>query len=144
MLNSVEENNGGGATIAVAEKRRKSGSEKRRNQRVRTLRLSEAQDVELISNARAAGLSVGGFIRRRCCTTQDVKPRKIIPVEVHELVRLRGQLAKLGGSVLNQIVRRENFGEMTYAEDYRDALRGVREAITECHELLRDAHRRMG
>ncbi len=131
------------AGATVAKKRRKSGSEKRKDPRVRTLRLSEKQNEELVRNAEAAGVSVSGYIRLRCCVQQDMKPRKIIPVEVAELLRLRGQLSKLGGSVLNQIVRRENFGENLYADDYRQALNGVRETIAACHELLRDAHRRM-
>jgi hypothetical protein len=126
----------------VAKKRRKSGSEKRRDQRVKTLRISDAQNVELVRNALAAGVSVSGFIRKRCCTAQDVKPRKIIPLEVQEVVRIRGLLGKLGGN-LHQLVRRENFNENPYAEDYRQALAGVREAITECHDMLCDAHRKM-
>jgi Mobilization protein NikA len=127
----------------VAKKRRRSGSEKRKSQRVRTLRISDRQDAELISKARAAGVSVSGYIRRRCCTAQDVKPRKLIPVEVQEVMRLRGQLGRLGNN-LNQIVRRENFNENPFADEYRQALAGVREAIAQCHGLLRDAHMRMG
>jgi hypothetical protein len=127
----------------VAKKRRKSGSENRKDKRVRTLRLSDRQDAELVKNAEAAGISVGGFIRWRCCTQQDIKPRKLIPVEVHELIRLRGQVSKFSSNVLNQIVRRENFGENLYAEDYRRAIAGADEMLATIHALLRDAHRKM-
>lgn len=127
---------------AVAKKRRRSGSEKRKEQRVKTLRISEKQNAELVRNAQAAGMSVSGFIRRRCCMTQDMKARKILPVEVQAVLQLRGQLGRLGNN-LNQIVRRENFKENPYADEYREALAGVREAIAQCHAMLRDAHRKM-
>ena len=132
-----------GQAAPVAEKKRKrSGTENRKDKRVRTLRLSDEQDAELVKNAHAMRVSVGGFIRLRCCTEQDITPRQIIPLELHELVRLRGQLARLGNN-LNQIVRRENFGEFVFAEDYRDALAGVREGLGQCHGLLREAQRKM-
>ena len=125
-----------------AKKRLRSGTEKRQNTKRVTLRLSDKQREEIEKNAAAAGVSVGGFIRKRCCTTQEMKARKLIPLEVHEVVRLRGQLGRLGGN-LNQIVRRENFHENLYAGEYRDALAGVRDALASCHNLLREAHRKM-
>ncbi len=138
----MHENEATGTGEAVAKKPRKSGSEKRKDQRVKTLRISEQQNEELIKNARAAGVSVSGFIRKRCCTSQQITPRKIIPLEVQAVLQLRGQLGRLGNN-LNQIVRRENFNEYPWAEDYREALAGVRETIALCHDMLRDAHRRM-
>lgn len=140
---AMQENQAAGTDAIVAKKRRPSGSENRKEQRVRTLRISEKQDAELVRNALAAGISVGGYIRRRCCSAQHIQPRKIIPVEVQAVLQLRGQLGRLGNN-LNQIVRRENFNENPYAHEYQEALAGVRETIAECHALLRDAHRKAG
>jgi hypothetical protein len=99
---------------------------KRQRQRVFPIRLTDAEHAELVSRAERAGLSVAGLIRQRCL---DLPPprasRRPVPERV-ELVRLLGQIGKIGGNV-HQITRAMNAGGSPSAMVMEDAARDVAE-----------------
>jgi hypothetical protein len=118
---------------APASMKRKS-SERRRRQKIISVRCYEEEATQIAANAAAAGFRASGFLR--ILGTGEQRPherRRPLPGEA-ELARLRGEAGHVGGN-LAQLLRRANRGEMVQPEELAEAMKAVREFwknATEC------------
>lgn len=86
-----------------------AGTEKRQRTRQFSVRFTDAEAASLDRKADATGLSTAAYLR--ACALGDAGPRatRKPPVVKEELVRILGQLGKIGSNV-NQIARAVNTG----------------------------------
>ena len=93
----------------IAEAKARSGSENRQRKHVARIRLDDAELAKLEERSRAAGLTVGAYLRACALETAGVraKPRATIDREV--LARVNADLNRVGNNV-NQIAHALNIG----------------------------------
>lgn len=93
-------------------KPRAHGSEKRKRQKYLRFRATVEECAEVEAKAAKSGLSVAGYLRALTFGKDTPQPRaaKRAPVDKQELVRLRGELGKVGGNI-NQIAHHLNQGK---------------------------------
>ena len=87
----------------------------------RTLRLSEAEDINLTRAASVAGLSVSPFLRRKC-----FGGRPIIARTDTEAIR---ELRRLGGLLKHHFVAVREVTSPVIVEEMRTVLQAVQKAI---------------
>lgn len=90
---------------------KRHGSENRERNKQVFLRVTEAEKADIEARAERAGLSVGGYLRALAFGANTPQPRaaRRPPVEKETLVRLLGELGKIGSN-LNQTARALNQG----------------------------------
>lgn len=86
-----------------------SGSERRRRDKVLTLRLSTEERDHIADKAEAHGLSVASFIRTAIIGSPGPRTHRRAPADKAELRRLIGEANRIGNNV-NQIARHVNSG----------------------------------
>ncbi len=87
-----------------------AGSEKRKRNKLAHVRLSDEEHALLKSAADATGLALGAYLRAAALDTPGPRAARKPPIQRQELVRLLGQVGKVGGNV-NQIARAINTGD---------------------------------
>lgn len=102
------------------------------------VRLSASDHEALARTARASGLTVSDFVRRRCLE-DDGRPRIIVDTET--LKRLYVTERKLGG-LLNQLLRhanerRQDFPEL--ASEAESLLRQLSDSTTQISNFIAEA-----
>jgi hypothetical protein len=102
------------------------GSEKRVRNAHLTIRLSAEERAAIDEAAERAGLMPGSFARQALLGGPVPRPVRKPPAERRELVRLLGELGKIGGN-LNQIAKSLNTGVLVYESEIGAALRGLME-----------------
>ncbi len=102
-----------------------SGSEKRIRDRMLTIRLSAEEHAAVVAAAGRAGLATGSYARRTLLGAPAPRQVRRPPVERKELVRLLGEVGKLGGN-LNQLAKAANSGFVVYHNEILAALGGLR------------------
>jgi len=108
-----------------------SGSEKRVRTKHLTIRLTQDERAAIDDAADRAGLTTGSYARQTVMCAPVPRQVRRPPVERRELVRLLGELGKIGGN-LNQLARAANTGVLVYGGEIDAALGGlldVRESI---------------
>jgi len=101
-----------------------SGTEKRERTAHVTVRLSPAERSELDGKAEAEGLTVSSYIRQIALGGPPPRQGKRRPHAQVDLVRLLGQVGKIGSN-LNQVARRMNAGDSVSAAEIQDTLAGL-------------------
>jgi hypothetical protein len=102
-----------------------SGSETRPRSHHLTVRLSAEERAAVDAAAEAEGLTSGSYARERMLGGQTARTVKRPPAERKELVRLLGQLGKIGSN-LNQMARAANSGTALYADEVSHTLNDLR------------------
>lgn len=108
-----------------------SGTEKRIRNQILTIRLSEGERAAIDAAAERAGLVTGSYAREVLLGAPAPRQVRRPPVERKELVRLLGELGKIGGN-LNQLARAANAGLVVYGGEIERSLsdlQDVRDAI---------------
>jgi hypothetical protein len=108
-----------------------SGSEKRVRGRILTIRLADDELASIEAAAERAGLMTGSYARQALLGAPAPRQVRRPAVERKELVRLLGELGKVGG-LLNQLARTANQGITLYEGEVLAAvakLKPVRDAI---------------
>jgi len=100
------------------------GSEKRARKRHLTVRLTDDERAAIDLAAEAAGLMPGSYARQVMLGGPAPRAVRKSPVERRELVRLLGELGKIGSN-LNQIAKSLNTGVVVYEVEIAVALRAV-------------------
>jgi hypothetical protein len=103
-----------------------SGSGKRIRRRMLTARFDEAEFEVVATAAEKAGLTVSSYARETLLGAPAPRQVRRPPVERKELVRLLGELGKIGGN-LNQLAKAVHTGVLVYAGELDAALAGVLE-----------------
>jgi Bacterial mobilisation protein (MobC) len=104
-----------------------SGTEKRVRSHVLTLRLSAEERAAVDQAAERAGLVTGSYARQVLLGAPAPRQVRRPPVERRELVRLLGELGKVGGN-LNQLAKAVHTGVLVYEGEIDAALAGVMQA----------------
>ena len=104
-----------------------SGTEKRVRDRILTVRLSAEEREAVDQAAERAGLVTGSYARQVLLGAPAPRQVRRPPVERRELVRLLGELGKIGGN-LNQLAKAVNTGVVVYESEIDAALAGVMQA----------------
>jgi hypothetical protein len=104
-----------------------SGTEKRIRDRVLTIRLTAQERQAVDEAAERAGLVTGSYARQVLLGAPTPRQVRRPPVERRELVRLLGELGRIGGNV-NQIARAVNAGVVIYTGEIDTALAGLTDA----------------
>jgi hypothetical protein len=108
-----------------------SGTEKRVRTRILPIRLSDEERAVVETAAERAGLAAGSYARQALLGAPAPRQVRRPPVERRELVRLLGEVGKIGSN-LNQLARAANSGELVPNAEIDAALAGlmtVRDAI---------------
>lgn len=100
------------------------GSEKRVRKAHLTIRLSPEERALLDEAAGKAGLTTGSYARERALGAPAPRAVRRAPVERKELVRLLGELGKIGSN-LNQIAKSLNTGVLVYETEVAAAQQAV-------------------
>ncbi len=103
-----------------------SGSGKRIRSRILTARFDDAEFEMVVTAAEKAGLTVSSYARQTLLGAPAPRQVRRPPVERRELVRLLGELGKVGGN-LNQIAKAANSGVVVYGNEIDAALAGLLE-----------------
>lgn len=103
-----------------------SGTEKRVRSGVLPVRLAADERAAVEAAAERAGLTVSSYARQAMLGAPAPRQVRRPPVEKRELVRLLGEVGKIGGN-LNQLSKAVNTGVLVYGGDLDAALAGVRE-----------------
>ncbi len=93
--------------------KRMAGSEKRKRNKLAHVRLSDEEHALLKSAADKTGLALGAYLRAAALDSPGPRAARKPPIRRQELVRLLGQIGKLGSNV-NQIARALNTGDDPY------------------------------
>lgn len=115
----------GGQAVTPAAKPR-SGSERRQRVHVARIRLDDAELAKLEDRSRAAGLTIGAYLRACALETAGVRAKPRPPVDRELLARTNADLNRVGNNI-NQIAHALNAGldpPLYVAEAIQD-LRGV-------------------
>ena len=102
------------------------GTEKRIRDRHITIRLSSEERAIVDTAAERAGLTPGSYARRTLLGAETPRQVRRPPVERRELVRLLGELGKIGGN-LNQIAKAVNSGALVYGGEIDAGLGSLQE-----------------
>jgi hypothetical protein len=102
------------------------GSEKRIRDQHLTVRLSADERTAVDTAAERAGLTPGSYARQTLLGAPAPRQVRRPPVERRELVRLLGELGKIGGN-LNQLAKAVNSGALVYGGEIDAELGGLRE-----------------
>jgi hypothetical protein len=92
-----------------ADAKRRSGSEKRQRKHVARIRLDDAELAKLEERSRAAGLTMGAYLRACALETAGVRAKPRAPVDRELLARTNADLNRVGNNV-NQIAHALNIG----------------------------------
>lgn len=108
-------------TPAYAVPAMSSGTEKRIRDRVLTVRLTAEERQIVDEAAERAGLVTGSYARQALLGAPAPRQVRRPPVERRELVRLLGELGKVGGN-LNQLAKAVHTGVLVYEGEIDAAL----------------------
>jgi len=100
------------------------GTEKRVRDYILPIRLSQDERAAVEAAAERAGLSVGSHARQVLLGAPAPRQVRRPPVERRELIRLLGELGKIGGN-LNQLAKAANSGTLVYTGEIDAALASV-------------------
>ncbi len=103
-----------------------SGTEKRVRDRILTVRLSAEERQAVDEAAERSGLVTGSYARQVLLGAPAPRQVRRPPVERRELVRLLGELGKVGGN-LNQLAKSVHTGVLVYEGEIDAALAGLTE-----------------
>jgi Mobilization protein NikA len=120
----------------VPARRSRRGTETRQKQRRVTYRLTEAEYAEVEIAASQAGLTLSSYARARTVADPTTQSRYRPSVEVMALLKLRGELNKIGSNIF-QLMRHVNFGRLIDPDgevaaafaDYRETTAVIRAAL---------------
>ncbi|MEI9994657.1 MAG: plasmid mobilization relaxosome protein MobC [Rhizomicrobium sp.] len=101
-----------------------SGTEKRARSSHITIRLTEDERAAVNAAAEDAGLTPGSYVRQVVLGAPVPRQGKRRPTEKTELVRLLGEVGKIGSN-LNQLAHRANSGDAVKAQEVETALAGL-------------------
>lgn len=110
-----------------------SGSEKRIRNLILPVRLSAEERAAIEAAAEAAKLTISSYVRQQLIGKQAPRAVTRKPADHRELVRLLGEIGKIGSN-LNQLTKAHNQGLVVYECEIDVALAGLaklREAILE-------------
>jgi hypothetical protein len=110
-----------------------SGTEKRQRGRVISFRVEPAEYDRIKAEADRAGVTVGTFARDVLIGAEAPRRVRRPPAEKEELVRILGELGKIGSNV-NQIAAKANAGDLRVLDplalsELRDELEEIRDAL---------------
>ncbi len=118
-----------------APRKKQSGSEQRKMQPRITFRLDDALHAKAGSDAAAAGLTVGSYMRRLLGDTSGIRlMRRRTPSEIL-LAQLRAEAGRTDGN-LAQLLRLANRGELIEVPELAEASAAVRAFWHKASELL--------
>lgn len=86
-----------------------SGSETRQRKKVLLIRLTEAEQAQLVEAADRAGLTLASYARKMLLSAPPPRQGRRPPADKVELGRIVAHLGKIGGN-LNQLARAANTG----------------------------------
>ena len=111
-----------------------AGSEKRQRNKQRTVRFTDEELQELERRASDAGWTLPAYLR--ACALGDAGPRaaRKPPIRRRELLRLLGQIGRLGGNV-NQIARALNTLAKTPGDDPHGLTDDIKASAVEIAEM---------
>jgi hypothetical protein len=92
------------------------------------VRMSVEERAAIEAHASREGLSLGGYMRSRALAMPTTRANRRPPVDILALVRLQGDLNKVGGNI-HQLLRHVNFGRLVEGDEVRAAFQGYREVI---------------
>jgi hypothetical protein len=110
---------------APTKPRPRRGSEKRARSRQITIRVSDAEYLQIEAAACEAGLSMGSFLRSRALAAPTTQARRRVPADVMALIRVQSELNRLA-TYLHELLRQ---GRLVESEDFRKIFQRYREAI---------------
>jgi hypothetical protein len=130
---------------AIAPRSRRSGSNKRQRGVPVSMRLLPSERAEVETRARAAGLSIGSYLRASALGSSGPRARRSPPVNAEALAHAVAQLNKAGNN-LNQIARVLNAGRAAGARESLAALAETRAAVARILEIVgrKDRHDSQG
>jgi hypothetical protein len=133
------------AAIPPPLRRKRSGSDKRQRGVPVSIRLLPSERAEVETRARAAGLSIGGYLRASALGSSGPRARRSPPVNAEALAHAVAALNK-AGSNLNQIARVLNAGRAAGTKESLAALAETRAAVSRILEIVgrKDRHDRQG
>jgi hypothetical protein len=97
------------------------GSEKRVRSKHLTIRFSPEERAALDGHAARAGITAGSYARKVLLDAPPPRGARRPPIERRELVRLLGELGKVGSNI-NQLARQANAGHTVVRHDLLIAL----------------------
>ncbi len=111
-------------------------SEKRQRNKTAHIRLTDAEHEALLAAADNSGLTIGAYMRAAALGSPGPRAARKPPVVREELVRILGQLGKIGSNI-NQIARAINSGDDP--NGLSDDIKAAVVAIAEIHEAAASA-----
>ena len=114
-----------------------SSSQTRQRGKIRAARFADPEAAEIEAKARAAGVSVAGYLRESALERETPGTQRAAPLpERQALAILLGQLGK-AGSNLNQIARLGNRGQPIPLPELMETLAAVRAAAEKVRQALK-------
>jgi len=110
------------------QKRRRSGSGKRQRGCIIKFRAKPDERAEIRASAKAAGLTVGSFLRSLALAAPRTRAVHIAVPERERTERFLGQVGRYTGN-LRQLVKRANFGQTPDARDLAEVTQQAREFL---------------
>lgn len=114
-----------------------SSSQTRQRGKILAARFADPEAAEIEAKARAAGVSVAGYLRESALERETPGTQRAAPLpERQALAILLGQLGK-AGSNLNQIARLGNRGQPIPLPELMETLAAVRAAAEKVRQALK-------
>ena len=113
-----------------------SSSQTRKRGKILAARFADAEAAEIEAKARAAGVSVAGYLRESALERETPGTQRSAPLpERQALVRLLGQLGMVGSN-LNQLTKLGNQGQPLPMLELSATLAAIRLAAEQVRQTL--------
>ena len=111
-----------------------SGSENRQRDKVLRIRCLQEEFKAIVAKADKAGFSTGAFARAALLGDAGPRAQRRRPADYKALLKIHGQLGRIGGNV-NQIARATHSGDEASSAE----LNGIRRACEDMRAALYEA-----
>ena len=111
-----------------------SGSDKRQRPHQSLIRWSDEEFARITGKADKAGLAIAAFMRAAALGDAGPRAQRRRPADYKALLKIHGQLGRIGGNV-NQIARATHIGDEASAAE----LNGIRRACEDIRKALYEA-----